>query len=95
MKMNELIKRWQHAAERAAEEQVRVLALGGAYRATSSSQTLGSYLLHRTPAGWACECIANGEYGVPCKHLWALAEALGLDVLSEMRIAPSQAEAAA
>lgn len=87
MDTNHLVKRWQHAAERAAEEQVRVLALGGEYRATSSSHSLGSYLLHRTPEGWACECIANGEYGMPCKHLWALAEALGLDVLTDMRIA--------
>jgi hypothetical protein len=95
MEMDEIITRWQHAAERAADEQVRVLAIGGDYRATSSSHPLGSYLLHKTPAGWACECVANGEYGMPCKHLWALAEALGLDVLSDMRIAPSSAESPA
>ncbi len=95
MEMDELITRWQHAAERAQDEQVRVLAIGGEYRATSSSHPLASYLLHRTPAGWACECVANGEYGMPCKHLWALAEALGLDVLSDMRITASNAESPA
>lgn len=94
MDKNELIKRWQHAAERAQEEHVRILALGGEYRATSSSRPLGSYLLHRTPEGWMCECTANGEYGMPCKHLWALTEALGLDLISDIRITP-EAEAAA
>ncbi len=95
MEMDELVTRWQHAAERATDEHVRVLAIGCDYRATSSSHLLGSYLLHKTPGGWACECVANAEYGMPCKHLWALAEALGLDVLSDMRIAASNADAPA
>lgn len=84
--MEELIKRWESAARRASEEQVRVLELEGQYRATSSSHALGSYLLQRSPLGWTCECVANREYGLPCKHLWALAEALGLDVLSDMDV---------
>lgn len=94
MDTNELIKRWQHAAQRAQEEQVRILALGGEYRATSTSRPLGSYLLHRTPQGWTCECIANGEYGMPCKHLWALAETLGLDLIADIRLAAGSASAA-
>lgn len=91
--MEAVIERWQRAAERAAEERVRILLIDGHYRATSSSHPLGSYLLDRTPGGWTCGCLANREYGTPCKHLWALAEALDLDILNDMRItwSPEQA----
>lgn len=92
MEMHELIERWRRAAERAEEEKVRILALGGEYRATSSSHPLGSYLLHGSSQGWACECIANAEYGMPCKHLWVLAEMLGLDVLTDIRISQDVVE---
>ena len=85
--MDEIIQRWSRAAQRAADEQVRIIEVDGQYRATSSSRPLGSYLLRRTDAGWTCSCIANGEYEMPCKHLWALAEVLGLDVLADMRVA--------
>ena len=90
--MEELIKRWENAARRADEERVRVLELDGRYRATSSSHPLGSYLLHRSPLGWTCECVANSEYGLPCKHLWSLAEALGLDVLTDMDVSLDRVE---
>ncbi|HZU12865.1 MAG TPA: hypothetical protein VFB58_08500 [Chloroflexota bacterium] len=82
----DIIERWRRAGERANEEKVRILDLDGTYRATSSSHPLGSYRLEHTPEGWACECIANGEYRMPCKHLWALADALDLDVLRDMRV---------
>lgn len=82
----DIIERWQRAAERARDERVRVIAVGGEYRATSSSQALGSYRLTQGPEGWACECVANKEYGMPCKHLWALAEAIDLDVLRDISI---------
>jgi len=95
--MEAVIQRWQRAAERAAEERVRILLIGGHYRATSSSHTLGSYELEKTPAGWACSCRANREYGTPCKHLWALAEALDLDVLTDTHVTwtPEQVESEA
>lgn len=86
--MDDVIKRWQRAAQRAELEQVRVLKLDDGYRATSSSRRLGSYSLWRAPDGWACECIANREYGLPCKHLWVLAEMLDLDLLSDIRLNP-------
>jgi hypothetical protein len=96
--MEAVIERWRRAAERAAEERVRILLVDGHYLATSSSHPLGSYLLEKTPGGWACGCIANKEYGTPCKHLWALAEALDLDILSEMQVTwspePEQSDAA-
>jgi hypothetical protein len=93
----EIIQRWQRAAQRAEEEKVRVVTVDGQYRATSSSHPLGSYLLEHTPEGWACECIANHDYMMPCKHLWALADALNLDVLKDMRVSwnPEGAEIAA
>jgi hypothetical protein len=93
----EIIKRWQRAAQRADEEKVRILEVDGQYRATSSSHPLGSYLLEQTPEGWACECIANHDYMMPCKHLWALGETLGLDVLKDMRVSwnPETADLAA
>lgn len=84
--MDELIRRWQRATERAAEEQVRVVRLGEGYFATSSSQVFGAYQLLPSAEGWTCECIANGHYHLPCKHLAALAEALDLDVFSDVRI---------
>lgn len=84
--MEELIRRWRRAAERADEERVRILELDGGFRATSSSHPLGSYRLRQSPEGWSCECVANGEYGLPCKHLSALADALHLDVLADMRV---------
>ena len=65
-----------------------VLAIDGEYRATSSSHPLGSYRLMNNGDGWSCECIANREYGMPCKHLWVLADALGLDILTDIRISP-------
>lgn len=82
----EIIERWRRAAQRAEDEKVRVVEVEGQYRATSSSHPLGSYALEKTPEGWTCACIANGEYGLPCKHLWALAQALDLDVLTDMRV---------
>ena len=82
----DIILRWQRAAERARDEQVRVIEVGGRYRATSSSHALRSYRLRRGAEGWSCECIANSEYGMPCKHPWALAEAIDLDVLRDISI---------
>jgi hypothetical protein len=90
--MNEIIQRWRRAGERAHFEQVRIVEVGGELRATSTSRPLGSYLLSRTPEGWTCECPANREYGLPCKHLWALAELLQLDVLSDVRLNPDLLE---
>jgi hypothetical protein len=84
--MEAVIERWRKAAERAAEERVRVLLIDGHYLATSSSHALGSYQLEKTPDGWICSCIANKEYGTSCKHLWALAEALDLDILYDMHV---------
>jgi hypothetical protein len=84
--MDEIIKRWQAASERAIDEKVRIVEIDGHRYATSSSQPLGAYELTKTNEGWGCSCIANREYGMPCKHLAALAETLGLDVLSDMRI---------
>jgi hypothetical protein len=84
--MNDVIRRWQRAAERADEERVRVLAINDELRATSTSHPFSSYLLHITPGGWACECRANAEFGMPCKHLSALADLLNLDVLSDVRL---------
>lgn len=84
--MDPIIERWKRAAERSADEKVRVVEIGGDYFATSSSQPLKSYRLTPGPEGWECECIANREYGMPCKHLWSLAEALGLDILSDIHV---------
>lgn len=83
---DQIIDRWQRAAERAQDEKVRVLAVDGEYRATSSSRPLGSYKLTRTQEGWSCECPANREYGAPCKHLWALADALDLDPFTDIHV---------
>src|SRR5919202_4003720 len=55
-----IVQRWQRAAQRAADEQVRIIAVNGEYRATSSSTPLGSYLLQKSEAGWTCGCVANG-----------------------------------
>jgi hypothetical protein len=82
----DILLRWERAAERARDERVRIIAVGEEYRATSTSHQLGSYLLTPGPEGWSCECVANREYGMPCKHLWALAEALDLDVLRDTRV---------
>lgn len=84
--MDEIVKRWRTAAERALEEQVRIVEIGGQLHATSSSVPLGSYPITQTDEGWGCGCIANAVYGLPCKHLSVLAEALDLDVLSDMRV---------
>jgi hypothetical protein len=84
--MDEIVKRWQRAAERAEVEQVRIIEVGGEYRATSSSVPLRSYRLQATDHGWACECIANREHMLPCKHLAALGSILDLDLLSDTRI---------
>jgi hypothetical protein len=84
--MDDLVKRWQRAAERASEEQVRVLQLPDGLYATSSSQPLRAYRLRPEPDGWTCECTANQTHHLPCKHLAALADALDLDVLSDMRV---------
>jgi hypothetical protein len=84
--MEDLVRRWQRAAERASEEQVRVIQLPDGLYATSSSQPLRAYRLHRESGGWACECVANEMHHLPCKHLAALADVLDLDVLSEMRV---------
>lgn len=82
----DIIERWKRAGLRADEEKVRILQLDSGYRATSTSHPLQSYVLTRTDEGWTCDCIANGEYHMPCKHLWALAAALDLDVLRDMRV---------
>jgi hypothetical protein len=84
--MDEIIKRWKAASERAIDERVRIVEIGSRRYATSSSQPLGAYELSQTEGGWACSCTANCEYGMPCKHLAALADALGLDLLGDMRI---------
>jgi hypothetical protein len=84
--MADLLQRWKRAAERADEEQVRILLVGGEYRATSTSTPLASYGLSRTEAGWTCECVANREHGLPCKHLSKLADVLGLDVLMDISV---------
>ncbi len=90
----DIVNRWHRAAQRADEEKVRIVNVDGQYRATSSSHPLGSYLLQQTREGWACECIANHDYMMPCKHLWALADVLNLDVLKDMRVSwsPETAE---
>ena|SRR5947209_3241846 len=92
--MEDILRRWQRAAERADIEQVRIIEVDGHYRATSSSTPLRSYRLQMTDRGWACECIANREHMLPCKHLAALASILDLDVLSDMRIEVPQQELA-
>jgi hypothetical protein len=84
--MDQIIRRWQAASERALDEGVRIVEIDGRRYATSTSQPLGAYELTPTDRGWGCSCIANREYGMPCKHLAALAETLGLDVLGDMRI---------
>jgi hypothetical protein len=84
--MDELIKRWQAAAVRAQEENVRVILLAGGYFAASSSHPLKAYHLDPSPAGWGCECVANADYHLPCKHLAALAQVLDLDLLADMRV---------
>jgi hypothetical protein len=84
--MESIVRRWQAASERALDEGVRIVQIDGRRYATSSSQPLGAYELTKTADGWACSCIANREYGMPCKHLAALADALGLDLLSDTRI---------
>jgi hypothetical protein len=86
MGMDQLVRRWQRAAERAEVESVRVIDIDGTYRATSSSTPLRSYRLLRTDRGWACECIANRDHLLPCKHLAALATVLDLDVIADMRV---------
>ncbi len=91
--MDDMLKRWARAIERAEIERVRVLSLPEGYRATSSSTPLASYALYHTERGWACGCVANGMYHMPCKHLAALADALNLDLLSEIWVElPSPAE---
>lgn len=92
MEIDELVRRWQRAAERADMEQVRILDLNGEYRAASSTRPLASYALHKTERGWACECEANALHGVPCKHLAALADVLDLDVLADMAVDVAPAE---
>jgi hypothetical protein len=84
--MDEIIKRWQRAAERADVEQVRVIEVDGEYRATSSSSPLRSYALRRSDRGWTCECIANRDYMLPCKHLAALAAVIDVDLIAETRV---------
>ena len=84
--MDDIVKRWQAASERALDEGIRIVDIGGRHYATSTSQPLGAYELSRTAAGWGCSCIANREYGMPCKHLAALAQQLDLDLIGDMRI---------
>lgn len=91
--MDEIVRRWQSASERALEEGIRIVDINGRKYATSTSQPLGAYELTRTDEGWSCSCIANREYGMPCKHLAALADALDLDLLNDMRIDWSALEA--
>lgn len=84
--MDQIIERWRRAEERVLEEGVKILEIGGEYRATSTSTALASYRLYRTTEGWGCECPANAQYGRPCKHLAALSENLGIDLLSDVRL---------
>jgi hypothetical protein len=84
--MDEIIKRWQRAAERADVEHVRVIEVDGEYRATSSSSPLRSYALQHSDRGWTCGCIANREYMLPCKHLAALASILDVDLIADTRV---------
>lgn len=84
--MDDILKRWQRAAERADMEQVRIIEVDGELRATSSSTPLRSYRLQHSDRGWACECIANRDHMLPCKHLAALASVLDLDLLADMRV---------
>jgi len=91
--IEDLIKRWQRAGVRAQEEKVRVIELNGEFRATSSSQPLESYRLWPSEYGWACECQANQEHHVPCKHLAALADLIGLDLLADTRTTATVPEA--
>ena len=88
--MEALIERWRRAAQRAADEKVRVLKIDGEYWATSTSRPLGSYRLTRSDRGWTCDCTANRQYGMPCKHLWVFAEQIGLDLLTDVQIAVEQ-----
>jgi hypothetical protein len=89
--IDDILKRWQRASERADIEQVRVIEVDGEFRATSSSTPLRSYRLRHTDRGWSCECIANHEHMLPCKHLAALATILDLDLLADMRVEVSAA----
>lgn len=91
--MDELVRRWQAASERALDEKIRIIEIDGKRYATSTSQPLGAYELTLTEEGWGCSCIANREYGMPCKHLAALAQVLGLDLLGEVRLDWSALEA--
>lgn len=84
--VEDLVKRWRRAAERAAEEQVRILRFDTGYVATSTSRPLGYYRLAHSPSGWSCECTANAGYHLPCKHLSALADVLDLDILSDVQV---------
>jgi hypothetical protein len=84
--MLDVIQRWRRAAERAAEQQIRILRVDGRYLATSASHPLGFYELYQAESGWTCNCPANGEYGLPCKHLWVLTEQLGLDPLVDVAL---------
>jgi hypothetical protein len=92
--MDDIVKRWRTASERALEEGVRIVDINGRRYATSSSQPLGAYELTKTDQGWACACVANQDYGMPCKHLAALADALDLDLLNDLRIDWNAVEAA-
>ena len=84
--MQEIVERWRRARERALEERVRVLEIGGKFFATSSSRPMGTYELRRTEEGWSCSCVANEQYHNPCKHLAALAEVTDMDLLSDVRL---------
>lgn len=84
--MQEIVKRWRRARERAMEERVRVVEIDGKFFATSSSRPMGTYELRCTEEGWTCSCVANEQYHTPCKHLAALAEMTDLDLLSDVRL---------
>ncbi len=91
--MNEIIERWRRAAQRADIEKVRVIKVGEDFLATSTSTPLHSYALRRTNGKWSCECVANTEHGLPCKHLAALASIFQLDVLFDVRLSLPSEEA--
>jgi hypothetical protein len=84
--LDDLVRRWQSAAVRAQEEGVRVLCIGGEYYASSTSHPLGSYHLRHSDEGWICACQANADYGMPCKHIAALAAVLSIDLVADVRL---------
>lgn len=86
MTSEEMILRWRRAMERVLAENVRIMRIGDVYYAASSSIPLGSHRLEATVEGWICDCIANSGYGMPCKHIAALATEIEIDLLHDVRL---------